>query len=149
MRQMYTVECLGMSFLRYIVSTVVVAGLVSCYGTKDFTISTEPAGALITINGKEVGTSNLTLEIEQSKDLGIVATKPGYQTAAETVETKVNRFLSFIWTDESPYAKYIEENSVTIPLQRIMTTESYRPTALEPYTGGGGRTSPDWKPGNR
>lgn len=138
-----------MKLLQYLMSTAVVAGLTSCYGTKDFTVITEPAGALITINGKEVGTSNLTMEIEQSKDLGIVATKPGYQTAARTVETKVNRFLSFIWTDESPYAKYIEEDSVTIPLQRIMTPETYRPTTLEPYTGGGGRTSPDWKPGKR
>ena len=138
-----------MKLLQYLMSTAVVAGVVSCQGTKEFTINTEPAGALISLNGKEVGTSNLTLEIEQSKDLGIVATKPGYQTAAKTVETKVNRFLSFIWTDESPYAKYIEENSVTIPLQRIMTTENYRPTTLEPYTGGGGRTSPDWKPGKR
>ncbi len=138
-----------MKLLQYLMSTAVVVGLASCYGTKDFTINTEPAGALITINGKEVGTSNLTMEIEQSKDLGIVATKPGYQTAAKTVETKVNRLLSFIWTDESPYAKYIEEDSVTIPLQRIMTPETYRPTTLEPYTGGGGRTTPDWKPGNR
>lgn len=138
-----------MKLLQYLMSTAVAVGLVSCYGAKEFTINTDPAGALITINGKEVGTSNLTMEIEQSKDLGIVATKPGYQTAAKTVETKVNRFLSFIWTDESPYAKYIEEDSVTIPLQRIMTPETYRPTTLEPYTGGGGRTSPDWKPGKR
>lgn len=138
-----------MKTVHYLMLVGMASGLVSCYGTKEFTIKTEPAGALITLNGKEVGTSNLTMEIEQSKDLGIVATKPGYQTAAKTVETKVNRFLSFIWTDESPYAKYIDEDGVTIPLQRIMTPETYSPTILDPYTGGGGRTSPDWKPGKR
>lgn len=135
-----------MKAVLYLLPVLGVLGLVSCYGMKKFTINTEPAGAQISINGKEVGTSNLTLEIEQDKDLGIVAVKPGYQAAAATVETKVNRFLSFIWTDASPYSKYIEEDSVTIPLNRIMTPENYRPTTLEPYTGGGGRTSPDWKP---
>ncbi len=138
-----------MKLLQCLIPITAVTGLVSCYGTKEFTINTQPAGAQISVNGKDVGTSNLTLEIEQSRDLGIVATKPGYQAAAKTVGTKVNRFLSFIWTDESPYAKYIEEDSVTIPLQRIMTTETYRPTTLEPYTGGGGRTAPDWEPGKR
>lgn len=135
--------------MHYLMLLGLVSGLVSCYGTKEFTIKTEPAGALITLNGKEVGTSNLTMEIEQCQDLGIVAEKPGYQAAATTVETKVNPFLSFIWTDESPYARYIDEDEVTIPLRRLMTPETYRPTTLEPYTGGGGRTAPDWKPKQR
>ena len=135
--------------MRYLMLVGVASGLVSCYGTKEFTIKTEPAGALITLNGKGVGTSNLTMEIDQRHDLGIVAEKSGYQAAAATVQTKVNPFLSFIWTDESPYARYIDEDEVTIPLQRLMTPETYRPTSLEPYTGGGGRTSPDWKPGKR
>lgn len=138
-----------MKTMHYLMLMGVASGLVSCYGTKEFTIKTEPAGALITLNGKEVGTSNLAVEIDQRQDLGIVAVKPGYQVAAATVETKVNPFLSFIWTDESPYARYIDEDEVTIPLRRLMTTETYRPTTLEPYTGGGGRTSPDWKPGKR
>lgn len=135
--------------MHYLMLLGLVSGLVSCYGTKEFTIKTEPAGALITLNGKEVGTSNLTMEIEQCQDLGIVAEKPGYQAAATTVETKVNPFLSFIWTDESPYARYIDEDEVTIPLRRLMTPETYRPSTLEPYTGGGGRTAPDWKPKQR
>lgn len=138
-----------MKLLQYLVAVLGALVVVSCYGTKEFTINTEPSGAQITINGREVGTSNMTLEIDQDKDLGIVAVKPGYQVAAATVETRVNRFLSFIWTNESPYAKYIEEDSVTIPLQRQMTTENYRPTILTPYTGGGGRTSPDWQPQKR
>lgn len=132
--------------MQYLMPVVVALGLAACHGTKEFTIKTEPAGAQIILNGKEVGTSNLTLEVEQEHDLGIVAIKPGYQVAAKNVVTKVNPVLSFIWTDESPYARYIDEDEVTIPLQRIMTTETYRPTTLEPYTGGGGRTSPDWKP---
>ncbi len=138
-----------MKTVHYLMLLGLVSGLVSCYGTKEFTIKTEPAGALITLNGKEVGTSNLTMEIEQCQDLAIVAEKPGYQAAATTVETKVNPFLSFIWTDESPYARYIDEDEVTIPLRRLMTPETYRPTTLEPYTGGGGRTAPDWKPKQR
>lgn len=142
MRESHEVECRGMKTVHYLMLMGGALGLVSCYGTKEFTIITEPSGAQITLNGKEVGTSNLTVEIDQRQDLGIVAVKPGYQVAAATVETKVNPFLSFIWTDESPYARYIDEDEVTIPLRRLMTTETYRPTTLEPYTGGGGRTAP-------
>lgn len=138
-----------MKTVHYLMLLGLVSGLVSCYGTKEFTIKTEPAGALITLNGKEVGTSNLTMEIEQCQDLAIVAEKPGYQAAAATVQTEVNPFLSFIWTDESPYARYIDEDEVTIPLRRLMTPETYSPTTLDPYTGGGGRTAPDWKPKQR
>lgn len=116
-------------------------GLVSCYGAKQFTIVTEPEGAQISINGKEVGTSPLTLDIEQDKNLGIVAYKPGYQVASETVPTRTSRFLSFIWTKDSPYVKYIEEDEIMLPMRKIATVENYRPTSLEPYDGSRSRSA--------
>ncbi|MBR1981224.1 MAG: PEGA domain-containing protein [Akkermansia sp.] len=127
---------------RIFLFTAVVSGLVSCYGTKDFTIRTSPEGARIAINGKDVGASPITVEIEQDKNLGIVAYKPGYTVASETVPTQTSTILSWIWTKDSPYAKYIEEDEILLPMRKIATVENYRPTTLEPYTGGGGRTAP-------
>lgn len=115
--------------------------LVSCVGTKDFTVITTPEGADISINGKPVGKSPVTTEIAQDKTLGIVAHKAGYEVASETIAPVKSRFLSFIWTESDPKAKYIEEDSVIILLKKIQTTETYTPSVMPKYTGGGGTTS--------
>lgn len=131
-----------MKSVQCLVLTAGVFALVSCYGTKEFTIKTQPEGARIAVNGKEVGTSPVTFDTKQDKNLGIVAYKPGYMVASETVPTHSSTILSWIWTKDSPYAKYIEEDEIIIPMRRIATVENYRPTTLTPYTGGGGRTAP-------
>lgn len=84
----------------------------------------------------------MVLEIKQDKDLGIVATKPGYESAAHTVRTTSNWWLALLWTKHDPRARIIEEDEVTIPMQRIPSAEDYTPSSMPPYTGGGGRTTP-------
>lgn len=116
--------------------------LVSCVGTKEFTVSTYPEGADITINGEYVGKSPVTTEISQDKTLGIVARKSGYEIGSETISPTTSKFLSFIWTESDPKAKYIEEDTVTIPLKKMTTTASYTTSSLPAYTGGGGSTTP-------
>lgn len=117
--------------------------LVSCIGTKEFTIRTQPEGAQISINGvPQEGTTPMTLEIAQSKDLGIVASKPGYENAACTVVTQTSWWQSLLWTKSDPRSQYIEEDEVTIPMEKIPTPELFRPTKLPAYTGGGGATTP-------
>lgn len=117
--------------------------LVSCIGTKKFTIHTQPEGASISINGKaQSGETPMVLEISQEKDLGIVASKPGYETAAHTVTTRSNWWLSLLWTKNDPRAQYIEENEVTIPMKKIPTAAGFRASAMPTYTGGGGYTTP-------
>lgn len=114
--------------------------LVSCVGNKELSINTFPEGAEITINGEVVGKTPLVTTIAQDKTLGIVARKPGYEIAAETLTPVKSRFLSFIWTENDPKAKYIEEDSVTIPMKKIATPATYTPSTLPKYTGGGGST---------
>lgn len=109
--------------------------LASCVGKKDFTVNTYPQGAAITINGEPVGTSPVTTEIAQDKDLSILALKPGYEAASETVPTQTNTLLAIIWTKRDPYAQYIEPDEVTIPLKKIPTPASYTPTKLPAYRG--------------
>ncbi len=115
--------------------------LVSCVGTKELTIITAPEGAEITINGDYVGKTPLVTEIAQDKTLGIVARKSGYEIGTETLVPVTSPFLSFVWTENDPKSKYIEEDSVTIPLKKIPAPASYTPSVMPRYTGGGGSTS--------
>ena len=115
--------------------------LASCAGTKDFSITTEPEGADISVNGKYVGKSNVEIEIEQDKTLGIVAHKSGYEVTSATITPVTSKFLSFIWTESDPKSKYIAEDSVHLTLRKLQTPASYTPRAMPPYTGGGGPTS--------
>lgn len=115
--------------------------LVSCVGHKDIAINTFPEGAEITINGEAAGKTPLVVSVAQDKTLGIVAHKPGYEIATEAIHPVSSRFLSFFWTENDPKSKYIEEDSITIPLKKIATPESYTPGIMPAYTGGGGSTS--------
>lgn len=115
--------------------------LASCVGTKEFTISTNPEGADIAINGKFMGKSPVTTEIEQDKTLGIVVHKSGYEVASATISPVSSKFLSFIWTESDPKSKYIEEDSISITLKKLQTPASYIPSVMPAYTGGGGPTS--------
>lgn len=111
--------------------------LVSCMGSKMFTIRTDPDGAHISINGNAVaGVTPITMKISQEKDLGIVATKPGYETGAKTVETRTSWWLALLWTKSDPRAQYIEEDEVQITLKKIPTVSEYRPSVLPPYNEG-------------
>ena len=107
---------------------IVAAALVSCQNMppKDFTIHTQPEGAAISINGEKVGTSPLTTKVEQTKDLGIVAEKPGYEVTAMNVQSKSGRIRSFLWTKWSSKSQYIEEDEVTLPLRRVESVEDYK-----------------------
>ena len=126
-----------------VIFAVVVSLLASCSGTKMFTIYTDPEGADISINGqRQFGKTPLTLKLSQEKDLGIVASKPGYETAALTVPTRTNWWLALLWTKSDPRAQYIEENDVMLKLKKIPTAQEFRPEPLPRYTGGGGVTAP-------
>lgn len=107
--------------------------LVSCVGTKEFTVNTEPEGAEITLNGKEVGKSPVTLTIEQGKSLGIIARKDGYALGSATVHSEPHWFYSLLWTKNDPKARIIEQDDVTIPLRPIADAADYTPVRLPAY----------------
>ncbi len=115
--------------------------LLSCTGTKELSINTAPEGADITINGEYMGKTPLVTTIQQDKVLGIVARKEGYAINSATLTPTVSKLLSVIWTENDPKAKYIEEDSVNIPLMRLQSVSDYSASRLPAYTGGGGSTS--------
>ncbi len=109
--------------------------LASCAGTKEFTIRTTPCdGATVHINGKRVeGTTPVTTEINQDKDLGIVVSKEGYQVGSATICTQTSWWRSLLWTENDPLARYIEEDEITIPMEKIRTMSTYTPTLLPTF----------------
>lgn len=116
-------------------AAITAAALVSCQNMppKDFTIHTRPEGAAISINGEKVGTSPVTTKVEQTKDLGIVAEKPGYEVASANIQSKTGPIRSFLWTKWSSKSQYIEENEVTLPLRRVEEVEDYKPSTLPEF----------------
>ena len=120
---------------RFLIFTLVCAALASCAGKKPFTIRTVPVdGAVVHINGKLIeGTTPVTTEIEQDKDLGIVVEKPGYNVGSATVRTRTSWWLSLLWTEDDPKARYIEEDEVTIPMEKVLPIPSYQPTKLPAF----------------
>lgn len=107
--------------------------LASCAGTKTFTVTTAPEGADIAINGKNVGKSPLSLEVEQTKTLGIVAHKDGYELGSATVPTKSHWFLSILWTKDDPKAQILTRDSVHIPMKRIPSAANFKPVPLPAF----------------
>ncbi len=120
---------------RLLPATLLALALSSCYGTKDFTIRTEPEGARISVNGKvyEGLRTPMTIKIEQDKSLGITAVKPGYEVATRTVETQTSTWGAILWTKNDPRAQYIEEDEVTIPLRKITSSADFAPSSLPGY----------------
>ncbi len=99
------------------------------------TIRTQPEGAEIAVNGKafEGKKTPMTVEVNQNKDLGITAVKPGYEVASRTVETQTSTWGAILWNKHDPRAKYIEEDEITIPLKKIPSASGFRPGVLPGY----------------
>ena len=109
--------------------------LVACVGQKQFTIETTPPGATVTINGRPIeGKTPLTIEIEQDKDLGIIVEKPGYSVGSATINTQSSWWRALLWTENDPKARYIEEDSIMIPLKPNSESSSYTPTIMGTFS---------------
>lgn len=117
----------------FIISMLCVA-LASCVAQKQFTVNTSPQGATVTINGKSIpGVTPVTTEIREDKDLGIVVERPGYEVASRTINTKTSWWRSLLWTENDPRARYIEEDSVTIPMKPLRNNSTYTPSTLDSF----------------
>lgn len=101
---------------------------------KDIAIDTYPEGATIHVNGKlQEGTTPLIASVPQREEVGIVAMKQGYKTASKTLKPQTSTFYGIIWTLYDERARYIEEDKVTLHLEKIQSSANYQPTTLAPY----------------
>ncbi len=121
--------------MRLLPAALLALCLSSCYGPKDFLINTDPEGATITINGKpcEGRKTPMVVTIEQDKDLGITAMKPGYEVTTRTVESQTSTWGAILWNKRDPRAQYIEQDEITIPMKKIPTAAGYTPGSIPGY----------------
>lgn len=121
---------------KILLSSLVGLFLVSCTSEfKSLAINTLPEGATIYINGKEQPTKTpFTASVRQQADVAIVAMKPGYRTATKTLTPETSTFCAIMWTKYDERARYLKEDEVTIPMEKIETPREYKPTALPAFT---------------
>ncbi len=101
---------------------------------KNLTINTIPQGATIHINGEEQPSKTpFTMEVYQRGNVAIVAKKEGYLTATKNIEPETDKFIALCWTDDDIRARYIEEDEVSIPMEKIEPAKLYKPTELPSY----------------
>ncbi len=136
---------------RLLPAALLALALSSCYGTKEFTIRTDPEGAQVAINGKpcKEGKTPLTVTIPQDRDLGITVTKPGYEVATQTVPTQTSTWGAILWNSHDPRAQYIAADEITIPLKKIPSAATFTPTSMpgyQPPTGISESSIPELRP---
>lgn len=94
--------------------------LASCAGPVPFTVTSNPSGAEVTINGKPSGRTPVTIpEMEQGKELVVVAYKPGYQSETVKVPVETGFWSGLVWTEDDPKAKYLAKTRVHMNLHRL------------------------------
>ncbi len=137
--QSFSLLCCGgcgrvVGMKRFFLPAAAVLCLAACTQTKDFTIRTLPEGARITINGRsQEGCTPMTVEIKQDRDLGITAFKPGYEVASATVETQTGFWHALLWNKNDPRARFIDEDEITIPMKKIPSAASFKPTKMPAF----------------
>ncbi len=109
--------------------------LASCtQSTKMISFTSSPSGASIAVNGRLLeGKTPLSAEVNQQKDLSIVANKKGYSVATKTLFTETNFWRTLLWTKYDAKSRYIEADSVHIDLEALPKLESYTPSKLPAY----------------
>lgn len=110
--------------------------LAACSQPMNFSITSDPTGAEVTVNGKPVGVTPLVTRVKQDKSLAIVAFKPGYRVASKTVPTKTNWWRTLLWTKHDPKAQYLEESSAHLHLTPVVSSAAYKPSVLPAYAPG-------------
>lgn len=120
---------------KILLSSLAVLVLASCTQEfKNIAFNTLPEGATIYINGKEqLSKTPFTAEVKQQAEVSVVAMKPGYRTANKTLTPETDTFCAIMWTKYDERARYLKEDEVTIPLEKLDTPREYKPSTLPAY----------------
>lgn len=111
--------------------------LASCAGPVPFTVTSNPSGAEVTINGKPSGRTPVTVpEMEQGKELVVVAYKPGYQSETVKVPVETGFWSGLVWTEDDPKAKYLAKTRVHMNLHRLSGAPGGARGTLPPIEAG-------------
>lgn len=75
----------GVAFVVSSCATIVGGG-----GKQQLTFNSEPAGATVTVQGKVMGTTPLTVTVERAKNMAVTIEKEGYKPFTTQLSTRLN-----------------------------------------------------------
>lgn len=111
--------------------------LTSCAGPVPFTVTSNPSGAEVTINGKPCGRTPVTIpEMAQGKELAVVAYKPGYQAETVKVPVETGFWSALLWTSDDPKAQYLSKTRVHLNLHQLSSAPGGSRGTLPPLEAG-------------
>ncbi len=121
--------------MKKIIAVIVSVGLVSgCSAFRSrkqsISIMTNQPDATIFVNGEQVGRGNVQTSVKRNRNVQIMASKPGYQTAYRNIDCSFNTTgildiigtIVFLWPligVLSPGSKSLDENNVALNLDPI------------------------------
>jgi len=79
------VSVVGVAFLASSCATIVGGG-----GKQQVTFQSEPVGATVTVQGKVMGTTPLTVTVPRAKNMAVVIEKEGYKPFTTQLSTRLN-----------------------------------------------------------
>ncbi len=94
--------------------------LTSCSRDKGLTIKTEPAGAVLRVNGDNVGLSPVTIDIGKHKPVRIMAEKKGFFPVDTTVYPQMTTSGAILWGPRNRKSRKLE-NPIVIKLKPVPT----------------------------
>lgn len=106
-------------------------------------VMTNQPDSIIYINGKKVGHGNVQTKVKRSKNVQVMASKPGYQSAYYNIDSNINVtgildiIGTFIWIVPiigifTPGSKSLDENNVALNLDPItLSTPQQTPQSTQ------------------
>lgn len=101
---------------------------------ESLSIMTNQPDAVIYVNGERIGTGNVQTKVKRSKNVQIMASKPGYHTGYRTIDSNLNitGILDIIGTLFyivpviglfTPGAKSLDETNIALHLDPVIVAE--------------------------
>lgn len=85
--------CRPLGAMRVLAIAVACSQLAACSffgsGTQSLSISSEPAGAKVTVNGESFGTTPVIATVSRKRDASILVTKEGYGSQTRIADSKL------------------------------------------------------------
>ncbi len=114
------------------------ATVVHLGSNEELSVSSEPSGATVVIDGTERGVTPLATKVERKKDHAVVLTKEGFEEAQSRVESHISWWVAgniIVGGLVGILVDVMSGGGYTIDPDKVAVT-------LKPVEGGGSSTSP-------
>ncbi len=124
--------CLSFASIGLLFLTSGCATVAGGWKDKEVTVTTEPPGAAVTVDGQPHGQTPAVVKLSRKADHQVVVTHPGYETATLTVNQRLNPWifgnllfggLVGVVVDVCTHATFtLSPDEITLKLQPVPTT---------------------------